>query len=258
MALIGLIPAAGKGSRLSPLPFSKELYPVGYQDIEIDGQMKKRPKVVSQYLVNHFKSVGVEKLFITVAPGKHDIMEYYGAGSRFDIDIVYNFQREARGMPFALDTAYPWINKEDTTIFGMSDTIIEPSNCFVEMLHFHKKSSSDLTLGLFPTTKPFKFGMVDYDKSTYAVKSTVDKPQTTELTHMWGCCIWEYSFATLMHEHCLSAVEATQSKELIFGDIINKAMEVGLKVHGFPVDNGQYIDIGTIADLDYALRTFTL
>lgn len=29
--LVGLIPAAGRGTRLAPLPFSKELVPVGFQ-----------------------------------------------------------------------------------------------------------------------------------------------------------------------------------------------------------------------------------
>ena len=258
MALIGLIPAAGKGSRLSPLPFSKELYPIGYQDFEVEGETKKRPKVVSQYLVNHFRSVGVEKLIITLGPGKQDIMEYYGAGSRFDMDIVYNFQRVARGMPFALDTSFRWLNEQDTVIFGMSDTIIEPVNSFVQMLDFHNKSNADLTIGLFHTDNPQKFGMVDYDLKTFDVRSTIDKPKETKLTHMWGCCIWNFRFASLMHDHCLQATQSTEANELVFGDIINSAIKKNFRVMGFPIDNGKYIDIGTIEDLDYALRSFTL
>ncbi|MEO1560926.1 MAG: dTDP-glucose pyrophosphorylase, partial [Cyanobacteria bacterium J06632_19] len=30
--VIGLIPAGGKATRISPLPLSKELYPVGFRD----------------------------------------------------------------------------------------------------------------------------------------------------------------------------------------------------------------------------------
>ena len=41
----GIIPAAGNGTRIQPLAFSKELLPVGDRD---DGQ---RPKAVSEYLV---------------------------------------------------------------------------------------------------------------------------------------------------------------------------------------------------------------
>ena len=44
MSLVGLIPAAGKGTRLHPLPFSKELYPIGYLEVIVDGEKKLRPK----------------------------------------------------------------------------------------------------------------------------------------------------------------------------------------------------------------------
>ena len=43
----GIIPAAGAGSRIQPLAFSKELLPVGSQMRE--GQ--ERPRAVSEYLV---------------------------------------------------------------------------------------------------------------------------------------------------------------------------------------------------------------
>ena len=43
--VVAIVPAAGKGSRLWPFPCPKELFPVGYQDIDIKGAMEKRPKV---------------------------------------------------------------------------------------------------------------------------------------------------------------------------------------------------------------------
>ena len=106
MSLIGLIPAAGKGTRLHPLPFSKELYPIGYHEVQIDGESKLRPKVVSQYLVNHMTRMGVEKIIITLGPGKSDIMDYYGSGRTTGVPIVYNFQSVAKGMPYALDLSF--------------------------------------------------------------------------------------------------------------------------------------------------------
>ena len=43
----GIIPAAGQGSRIQPLAFSKELLPVGGR---YDGKMR-RPRAVSDYLM---------------------------------------------------------------------------------------------------------------------------------------------------------------------------------------------------------------
>lgn len=256
MAIIGIVPAAGRGTRLSPLPFSKELFPIGYQDIELDGEIKKRPKVVSQYLVDHIVDAGAERLFIIVGPGKSDIMEYFGDGSNHGIEIAYMFQREAQGMPFALDLGFSHLGKEDTVVFGMSDTIVEPRGAFKKVLDGHQAKSADLTLGLFATDNPSKFGMVDFDANSNEVSTTTDKPATTSLTHMWGFCIWNYTFASYMHDYLLKLGDV--KKEIVFGDVINAAIKNGLRVCAFPVEEGRYIDIGTVEDLDAALKNFHL
>lgn len=256
MALIGLIPAAGKGTRLYPLPFSKELYPIGYHEVAVDGEKKLRSKVVSQYLVNHMVKIGAEKIIITLGPNKTDIMDYYASGKRSGVEIVYNFQETATGMPFALDLAYPWLTKDDVIVFGMSDTIIEPENAFVVLKEFYDKHQPDLVLGLFPTENPQKFGMVDFKKETGQIVTTVDKPKQTQLDHMWGCCMWNYNFATFMRQQ-LKTLNGDK-KEVVFGDIINSAIQKGLKVLAKPISGGRYIDIGTIEDLDMALKKFHL
>jgi hypothetical protein len=46
--LVGLIPATGLAKRISPLPSSKELFPVGFQEVERDGHVRLRPRVRSQ------------------------------------------------------------------------------------------------------------------------------------------------------------------------------------------------------------------
>lgn len=257
MGLIGLIPAAGKGTRLHPLPFSKELYPIGYHEVVVDGEKKLRPKVVSQYLVNHMTRMGVEKIIITLGPGKSDIMDYYGSGRTTGVPIVYNFQSVARGMPYALDLSFPWLKADDVVVFGMSDTIIEPENSFVDLKIGFEQKKPDLLLGLFPTNNPKKFGMVDFDPKTSVVKTTIDKPQNSKLTHMWGCCLWNYRFAEFMHEY-LQSYLPKEGKEVVFGDVINLAIEKKLNVYAQTVNEGRYIDIGTIEDLDQALKQFHL
>lgn len=257
MGLIGLIPAAGKGTRLHPLPFSKELYPIGYHEVQVDGESKLRPKVVSQYLVNHMSRMGVEKIIITLGPGKSDIMEYYGSGRTTGVPIVYNFQSVPRGMPYALDLSFPWLQKNDVVVFGMSDTIIEPEDAFLGLKQTYEKNKPDLLLGVFPTQNPKKFGMVDF-KNDGSVQTTIDKPQNSSLKYMWGCCMWNYQFAQFMHQHLQSSQTPIQGKEVVFGDIINKAIGFGLKVEAHPIGHGRYIDIGTIEDLDQALKQFHL
>ena len=254
MALIGLIPAAGRGKRLAPLPFPKELYPIGYQNLVTDGKLEIRPKVISQYLVENLCAAGVTKLIIVIGPGKSDIMSYYGDGRRFGVEIAYAFQEEAAGMPFAMDLAFPWLRPEDDILFGMSDTIVEPQLAFQELYRAHKKLNADLSLGLFPTKFPQKFGMVEWSESSCLVAQTIDKPVSSTLKQMWGSAAWSSRFGQFMRDYLKD--KRGRATEIVFGDVINAAIEAKLKVCGHLQAQGNYIDVGTVEDLDQALRKF--
>ena len=252
--IVGIIPAAGKGSRLAPFPCPKELFPIGYQDFSINGSIQKRPKVVSQYLIENMKNAGASQILIILGAGKQDIMHYYGNGNKFDIPVAYLFQEVLDGMPGALNLGYPWM-KDATIVLGMPDTIIEPANAFDQLLQSHLKSKADLTLGLFPTDNPSKFGMVATDEKNQ-VKYTIDKPKSTDLTNMWGCACWSPSFTELMKNYLLETKYA--GKEIVLGDVFNYAIEKQLSVKGFLFEQGKYLDIGTTNELDLAIKKFQL
>jgi len=255
MAIVGLIPAAGRGKRLAPLPMAKELFPIGYQDYEIEGTMYKRPKVVSQYLVEHMVAAGVGKIIIALGPDKHDVMHYYGNGGRFGIDISYVYQEEMGGMPFALDLAFSWLNPDDDVIFGMPDTIIEPFDAFKQLHDARVGRGADLVLGLFVTDTPHKFGMVMIDDDGNVVE-TIDKPSETTLNYMWGNAGWGPVFSRFMHEYLQE--HSYQGKEIVLGDVFNAAIREGMRVVAHVYEDGKYIDIGTVEELDSALQIFRL
>lgn len=252
--IAAIIPAAGRGSRLLPFPCPKELFPVGYQDVVIDGKVEKRPKVVSQYLLEHLVEAGARRIFIILGDGKFDIMRYFGDGSRFSADFSYLFQEQLRGMPSAIDLARPWLNGE-TVLFGMPDTIIEPNDCFHRLLADHNETAADLTLALFPTDNPSKFGMVGID-ATGTVTHTVDKPAATDLKWMWGAACWSPAFTELLG--CYLAEAGYDGREIVLGDVFNRALELRMRVRGLPFAEGKYIDIGTTTELNSALRRFNL
>src|SRR4051812_50217288 len=70
----GIVPAAGIGSRIQPLAFSKELLPVGSRR---NGETES-PRAVSEYLLDRMVTAGVTKICFVIAPGKSDVMDYYG------------------------------------------------------------------------------------------------------------------------------------------------------------------------------------
>jgi glucose-1-phosphate thymidylyltransferase len=223
----------------------------------VDGRLQKRPKVVSQYLIEAMAAVGPNRLFIIIGPGKLDIVEYYRYGENYGIPIAYIFQSEARGMPYALDLVTPWLKGNETVMMGMPDTIFEPRDAFQRLLSAHKAWEADLTLGLFKADSPQKFGMVGLDND-YNVIEHVDKPHTTHLRWLWGIACWGPRFMTLMHEVLETHISASAGKgrEVVFGDIIDLALNAGLHIKGLPFEEGRYIDIGTYEDLRQAVLLY--
>ena len=250
--LVGIVPAAGKGTRLAPFPCAKELFPIGFQPHNVKGSVEQRPKVVSQYIIENMVDAGVDRILIIVGQGKQEVVEYYGDGSRFGCQIGYLYQERLDGMPSAINLAKPWIG-DATVVFGMPDTIIRPANALRQLLQQHLDSKAALSLGLFPTDRPHKFGMVEID-SDCNVLSTVDKPKDSKLTHMWGTCCWSPDFTQLIDTFLQNRTGG--QTETVLGDVFDEALRKKMLVKGYPCNAGRYIDIGTSDELNTALLEF--
>ena len=71
----GIVPAAGHGSRIQPLAFSKELLPVGSRVLDD----VRRPCAVAEYLVERLIRGGADKICFVIGEGKSDILDYFGS-----------------------------------------------------------------------------------------------------------------------------------------------------------------------------------
>ena len=100
----GIVPAAGSGTRIQPLAFSKELLPVGSR---FDGATE-RPRAVSEYLIERMLKAGADKICFVISPWKSDILQYYG-GMIGPAAIAYVVQPEPAGLCDAIFRALPLI-----------------------------------------------------------------------------------------------------------------------------------------------------
>jgi glucose-1-phosphate thymidylyltransferase len=73
---------------------------------------------------------------------------------------------------------------------------------------------------------------------------------------MWGAACWSPAFTRLIGEFIAEA--GYDGKEIVLGDVFDRAIEVGMTVKGLPFRDGRYIDIGTTAELNTALKQFHL
>lgn len=145
----GIIPAAGAGSRIQPLAFSKELLPVGSRMEE----GRERPRAVSEYLVERMIRAGADKLCFVISPGKTDILEYYG-GRLWGADIAYVVQPSPGGLCDAVFRAAPLIAEDQQVLLGLPDTVWEPEDGFTKL------PSDVLSFLLFPVERPELFDAV--------------------------------------------------------------------------------------------------
>src|SRR5256714_9232931 len=120
----GIIPAAGSGTRIQPLAFSKELLPVGGR---IDGAVE-RPRAISEYLVDRMMTGGANKLCFVIAPGKSDILEYYGGGNLDSVTITFVVQPHPSGLCDAIFQAAPLVAANESECIGLPDTFLFPGN----------------------------------------------------------------------------------------------------------------------------------
>lgn len=245
MKLKGIVPAAGLATRLPFLPFSKELYPIKTNSSLIrQGNLTEIHPVID-LLINSMKISGVDVLNIIVSKEKTDVMKYLGDGAKFGCHFSYLVQERQSGLPSALNLAHPWTGDEDVTVFGMPDTFFEPEDAFKVLLQNHKHRRADVTLGLFPTNNPEKYGMVAFD-DTNSFVSTVDKPKHTDLKYLWGIACWNKTFSEFLDQF-LNTCDATQ--EVVLSSVFQAAYNHGLSIKVVPFHTGSFIDIGTLDDL---------
>ncbi|HVW10154.1 MAG TPA: nucleotidyltransferase family protein, partial [Bryobacteraceae bacterium] len=145
----GIIPAAGKGSRIQPLAFSKELLPVGARNR--DG--RPTPRAVSDYLIERLVLGGANRICFVISPGKSDILEYYG-GAAHGIPICYCVQPEPLGLCDAIFRAAPLIAPTDSVLVGLPDTIWFPATALGQLRR------PALEFLLFPVENPERFDAV--------------------------------------------------------------------------------------------------
>ena len=256
MDIIGLIPAGGKATRISPLPCSKELFPLGLSPTD-DGGL--RPKAVATYLLEAMRTGGAKKAFFVIRQGKWDIPAYYGDGAMLHMHIGYLLMNEPYGPPYTLDQAYPFVQNAIVAM-GFPDILVEPLDAFAALVTELKKTEVDAVLGVFPNNSVHKWDPVELAPDGRITRIEI-KPPASTLRHVWAIAVWSPRFTQFMHDYLAqrkpefaAAYEAGIKKEIIVSDIMQAAIENGLNIRGVLFENGSCLDVGTPEDLQKALK----
>ena len=225
----GIVPAAGRGSRIQPLAFSKELLPVGSR---LDGGIE-RPCAVSEYLVERMIRGGADKICFVISPGKSDIMEYYG-GSYGETPIAYVVQPRPSGLCDAIFRASPLVASGESVIVGLPDTIWFPEDALAGL------PRDVLAFLLFPVDRPALFDAVVTDTDGRVEEIQVKSPDARS-DWIWGAFATPESVLADLRRLWLQR----ERQDEYFGTLVNAYLAAGGEARGLRLGSA-YVDVGTL------------
>jgi dTDP-glucose pyrophosphorylase len=225
----GIVPAAGSGTRIQPLAFSKELLPVGSR---LDG-LTERPRAVSEYLVERMIEAGADKICFVIGPGKSDILHYFG-GRYGMATIAYVVQPQPGGLCDAIFRATPLIHPDESVVIGLPDTIWFPSDALRAL------PDDRLSFLLFPVDRPAAFDAVVMDESGRVLEIQVKRPDATS-NWIWGAFKMP---GTVLHALKDLWLQRDPRDEYV-GTLVNAYLSTGGNACGVRAGRS-YVDVGTL------------
>jgi glucose-1-phosphate thymidylyltransferase len=225
----GIIPAAGAGTRIQPLAFSKELLPVGSRSDE----GIERPRAVSEYIVERMLTGGVNKICFVISPAKSDILEYYGS-TVGPAKLCYVVQSNPAGLCDAIFQALPLVHSDESVVVGLPDTIWFPEDGF-RML-----PDDGLSFLLFPVERPELFDAVMTDDQG-GVREIQVKQSRPGSHWIWGAFKMP---GGVLHE-LYEIWRQREQPDLYIGTLVNAYIASGGRARGFHAGRA-YVDVGTL------------
>ncbi|TPM96588.1 nucleotidyltransferase family protein [Mesorhizobium sp. B2-1-3A] len=235
--MLGIIPAAGRGSRIQPLGFSKELLPVGSR---MDGQTE-RPCAVSEYLVRRMVRNGVDKICFVIGSGKSDILEYYSAGYE-GAAAIFVTQPSPVGLCDAIFRAAPLVAPDETVLVGLPDTIWFPEDGFCHL------PDDQLSFLLFPVERPELFDAVVLDQDG-RVKEIQVKQRGAASNWIWGA----FKMPGDIFHQLAALWRQRDGRDEYFGTLVNAYLAAGGQASAAKAGSA-YVDVGTFNGYRTALR----
>lgn len=228
--IFGILPMAGKGSRLQPIAFSKELYPVSFAG---------RHFTISEFNIRAMCRANVDEIKLVVQPDKQDISTYY-AHSKYPISVYFY---TSKSLPESCLFPINGLHDDDICLFGLPDTLFTPSDAFTKIKD-ELIGGVDLCLGTFKVPDGSKYDSVKWNPLTKEVEGVLVKSTPPLSNWIWG--IWGANVKTLKLLKKKVLTQKRGRKERLLGvgfDMLAKDKRV--KTTAIQLGD-QYFDIGTM------------
>ena len=232
----GIIPAAGRGTRLEPITLAipKELLMVG-------------DKAIIEYVIDSMKNIGINEITIVVGWRKHAILDYLGSGERMGVKLTYVVQEERNGLAKAVYEGKHIIGDESFLVV-LGDDFFYPITFLKEILAFHNNNHADATIGVHVVDDTTRHGIIK-PGTKGRIDDIIEKPSKDQAPSNIGV-IGIYIFNSSIFD-AIAMTKPGLNNEYQLTDSIKLLIENNKAVLYKPI-NGIHIDIGTISDIQNA------
>jgi mannose-1-phosphate guanylyltransferase/phosphomannomutase len=219
-----VILAGGRGSRLQPLSMGipKPMLPIF-------------SKPVMEHTIELLAKQGVKDIIIATSTQASEIVEHFGDGSEWSVNIRYSIEDEPKGTAGAVKLVQPHINDTFLVVSGdvVSDFDIE------EAVAFHRRKSALATLLLHDVDDPVDYGIAECDEDG-RITRFLEKPDSRD--------VFSNTISTgiyVLEPEVLSSIPYFTAcdigRDLIPRLLRNIEPVFGIKMHGYWCDIGNLI-----------------
>ena len=211
-----VILAGGLGTRLQPYTtfVPKAMLPLG-------------EKPLLEHLIGWIRKNRIDSIVLCVSYLRKTIEDYFEDGSRFGVKIDYAVAHRPLATAGQLKTAEEFIDNTFVCVYGDSIFNFNLKN----MIDFHIRKKSFITMGLFEYKSKLQYGFIETDKNS-KVTAWNEKPEVKGHINV-GCYVMEPKVLKLI----------PPNKPFGMDDVIKRAIARKNRVVGFAIKKG-FMDIG--------------
>lgn len=251
--VVGLITAAGRATRLAPLPCSKEVLPVGCRRDPRDG--RPRPKPLVHYLVDQMRGAGAGRLFVVLREGKWDVARALSGDAGHDLPTAFLTMRAPWGPPFTAAEVAPFA-ADATVLYGFPDVLVHPPDALAQVRARLDATGADMVVGCIPLGRAGGHGDLVRRGADGRVVELVAKehaPPRGPDDWTWALAAWGPRFTGFLADE-VARLEAEvrdgrhgDAPEWALGDVIGLALAAGHRVEAVGAADWRMQDTGTPA-----------
>ncbi|HTW91260.1 MAG TPA: nucleotidyltransferase family protein [bacterium] len=222
--LQAVVMAGGFGARLRPLTedVPKPMLPVG-------------GKPVMEHIINRLEKGGVRKIHVMTHYKPEKIIEHFGDGRKFGVELSYLDEEQPLGTAGALGT----MPRPTETVLVINGDILTDVS-FDAMLDYHRETEAELTMAVRHYDIAVPYGVVECKGPL--VQALSEKPKLSLFVNA-GI----YLIEPTVYQHI------PVGERLDMTDLIQRLLDMGHRVASFPVVE-YWLDIGRHDDYLQAQR----